>query len=144
MYTFYMKTPTEEDLKYYILMNKRLFGDKCLSELESGFVYDEILNDERGVLLTVYHGNRMAGYAYVTEVYSFRYGHYAEVIDFYTNDFFRSQGADEYLLKAIEQWTGQMQCCQLVFSADDDIKKGLLEKLSYIKDENSNVYSKKV
>lgn len=142
MFNFYLKRPVAEDLKYFLLMNKRLFGEERLSELDSGFIFDEIINDEKGILLAVYHGNRMAGYAYVIEVYSLRHGHYAEVIDFYTNEYYRSHGADVYLLRAIEQWTSQTVCHELVFSADDDIKKSLLEKLRYIKDENSNVYRK--
>ncbi len=144
MYNFCIKTPVADDLKYFLSMNKRLFGEECLSDLDSGFVFDEIINDDKGILLTVYLGNRMAGYAYVVEVYSMKRGHYAEVIDFYTSEYYRKHGADVYLLRAIEQWSSQTACHELVFSADDDIKKSLLEKLRYIKDDNSNVYWKKV
>ncbi len=144
MFTFKLKRPVAEDLKYFLSMNRRLFGEECLSDLDSGFIYDEIINDEKGELLSVYNGNRMAGYAYVIEVFSMKRGHYAQVVDFYTNEYHRKHGADIYLLGAIEQWSSQAVCHELVFIADDDIKKGLLEKLRYIKDENSNVYRKKL
>lgn len=140
MFNFSIKIPAADDLKYFLLINKRLFGDKCLSEIDSGFVFDEILNDKKGIFLAVYHGNRMAGYAYAVEVFSMKRGHYAEIVDFYTIEYYRKNGADLYLLMAIEQWSRQAVCRELVFSTDDDSKKSLLEKLRYIKDENSNVY----
>ncbi|MCH5204092.1 MAG: GNAT family N-acetyltransferase [Oscillospiraceae bacterium] len=144
MFSFYLKRAAPDDFKYIYLINSRLFGDKCQSELKSRLIFEDIINNNKNIFLTVNHGNRVAGYAYAAEIFSMSFGHYAEVIDFITLEYYRSKGADEYLLRAVEQWASQTLCSEIRFCADDKIKEDLLKRLAYMKDENSQIYRKQL
>lgn len=146
MYNFYLKRARPEDFKYIYLINKRLFGDKCLPKIKSELIFYDIIKNDKSIFLIVNHGNRVAGYAYAAEVFSLRCGHYAEVIDFITLEYYRSKGADIYLLRAVEQWASQMLCDDIRFCAyvDNEIHEELLRRLRYIKDENFQVYRKQL
>lgn len=144
MFNFYLKRPTAEDFKYIYLINSRLFGEECLSEYTSRLIFEEISDSGTGVIFTVNHGNRMAGYAYITEVFSFRYGHYAETVDFYTLEYYRKNGADVFLLKALEQWANQKLCGEIRFCAADGNVSDLLEMSGYIKDKAMQIYKKQL
>lgn len=142
MYKFYLKRALPEDFKYIYSINSRLFGDNCLSEFKSRLVFEEIINNDKSIFLTVNLGNRVAGYAYAIEVLSLTRRHYTEVINFVTPEYYRSKGSDEYLLRAVEKWASQMLCGEIRFSEYDDITEPLLKRLNYIKDENSQFYRK--
>ena len=144
MFNFYVKRALPEDFKYIYLINSRLFGENCLPEFNSRLIFEDIINDSKSIFLTVNHGNRVAGYAYAKEVFSLSFGHYAEVIDFITVEYYRKNGADEYLLRAVEQWASQVLCSEIRFCADDDIKEKLLKRLEYIKGEDSRSYKKQL
>lgn len=144
MFNFYLKRPISEDLKYICSINSRLFGEGCLSKNESELIFEDIVKNNKGIILTVNHGNRMAGYAYVMEISSLSCGHYAEIVDFNTLEYYRNNGADEYLLKAAEQWAYQMMCREIRFAPDDEAKIKLAERLKYTKDEISQIYRKRL
>ncbi len=144
MFNFKIKRSTVDDFKYIYRLNSRLFGEECLSEYISRHVFEHILDNDAGVIFTVNHGKNIVGYAYVTEVFSLRYGHYAEVVDFYTNEYYRKNGADVYLLKALEQWAYQVICSELRFSTDDEIVLDLLKMSGYIKDDTMQIYKKRL
>lgn len=144
MFNFYLKRALPEDFKYIYLINSRLPGENCLSEFNSRLIFEDIIKDSKSIFLTVNHGNRVAGYTYVKESFSLRFGHYAEVVDFVTVEYYRKNGADEYLLRAVEQWASQMLCSEIRFCADDTVKEDLMKRLKYIKDENSQIYRKQL
>lgn len=144
MFNFILKRPAADDFKYIYHLNSKLFGEECLSEYISEHVFEQILNDAAGVIFTALHGNKLAGYVYVAEVFSMRNGHYAEIVDLYTAEYYRKHGADVFLLRAIEQWSCQMQCSELRFSTDSEIFFNLLKMLGYIKDDTANIFKKRL
>lgn len=144
MFNFTLKRPAADDFKYIYLLISRLFGEECLSEYISRHIFEQILDNDAGVIFTVNHGDKLAGYAYVTEIFSLRHGHYAEVVDFYTSEYFGKNGADVYLLKALEQWANQILCSELRFCTNDETVLNLLKMSRYIKDDTANIFKKRL
>ena len=144
MFKFYLKRPLPGDFKYlYSIISKNL-KEKCLPQSLLQSYFEEMISGDKSIVLTVNNGNRMAGFAYVTEVFSLACGHYAEVVDFQTVEYYRKNGADEYLLRAVEQWASQMFCSEIRFFAREEVRINLLERLNYTKDENSHYYRKRL
>lgn len=144
MFNFKLNRLREDDFENIYRYNSRLFGDKCFPKYISRYIFEQILDNDAGVIFTVNHGKNIVGYAYVTEVFSLRYGRYAEVVEFYTTEYYRKNGADVYLLKAIEQWSSQKNCSELRFNTNDEIVLNLLKMLRYIKDDTANTFKKRL
>lgn len=144
MFNFYLKRPQLKDFKYIYSINKKLLGDNCLPEFKARLIFEDILCDSKCFVITVHHGNRMAGYAYATEVFSLKSGHYAVIVDFATIEYYRSKGADLYLFGAMEQWATAVVCREILFTPDDEVREDLIRQLGYIKDEDSRQYRKQL
>lgn len=144
MYNFYLKRPLPEDFKFIYSVISNNLKEKCPPKDRLQYYFEEILNNDKETIFTVNNGNRTAGFAHITEVFSLINGHYAEIPDFQISEFFRKNGADVYLLKALEQWASQMLCCEIRFLAYEKADINLLERLNYTKDENSRYYIKRL
>lgn len=144
MYSFYLKRLTPKDIGLVYSLSSSQLGEKCLPKDLFKLIYNSIFEDKNRFLVSVYNGNRMAGYAYARHNFSVVGGHYSEVIDFVTNDYYRKRGADIYLLKSIEQWSQQIMCDSIRVNADSDNTVSLLAKLNYTKDDFSQYYIKRL
>lgn len=143
MFNYQIKKPGYDDLRFILSINKRMFKDKCLSEYQSELIFKEIITNSKGIFLTIIHGNRMAGYAYATEVFSLGFGHYSQVVDFNVLDYYMKHNADEVLLSALENRAYDMLCSEMHFVSDGRYED-MLKRMNYVKDENSQIYKKQL